>query len=132
MFAKVSNQQKIDAYKSFPLIFGFSKTKEMMLHMVVDENTQNADQLIKMGERLIDFMSGMDVVRIQAHLLIKQNRQIEADKMHKILCVWEHQKLGNCNTLIADILGTDLNDSQGYVGRLNDWYTTWRQNKKIP
>lgn len=122
MFANVDNQQKIDAYYQFPNIFGFYKSKEYMLHMIVDENTNNTKKLIELGWRVIHSNGSMDVTRVQVRLLMKEGRQEEADALYRRLCIWEYQQSKNCDSTLEKILEIDSEDGMSYAKRLNDWY----------
>lgn len=123
MFADVDNQQKIDAYQRFPNMFGFRESKEYMLHMIVDEeNTENIDQLIELGDRLIRETGSMDITRVQIYLLMKAGKQEEADRLIRRVCVWEYQQTENCNIALDKILEIDPNDDMGYAKRLSTWY----------
>lgn len=123
MFVKTDNQQKIDAYQRFPNIFGFRKTKEYMLHMVVDpEKPENADNLIVLGERLIKATGSMDITRVQIALLMMKGRQDEADMLNRRVCIWEYQYNQKCDVAMQKILTIDPEDKMGYAKRLNDWY----------
>lgn len=126
VFAKIDNQQKIDAYHAFPNIFGFSKSKDYMLHMVVDvENPDNFKQLIVLGDKLMEAIPGMDIARIQTELLMKLGKQEEADMLNRRLCVWENQNVQHCDYLNNQILAIDPDDKMGYAKRLNEWYHVW-------
>lgn len=127
VFAKIDNQQKIDAYHAFPNIFGFSKSKDYMLHIVVDvNNPDNFKQLIVLGDKLMEAIPGMDIARIQTELLMKLGKQEEADMLNRRLCVWENQNVQHCNYLNEQILSIDPEDKMGYAKRLNEWYHIWR------
>lgn len=122
-FANVTNQEKIDAYQSFPRIFGFQKTREYMLYILVDdENEENIERLIEMGNRLMTAIAGMDVARVQVNLLMRTDRQEEADKLNRRLCIWEYQHFKQCDNVKKQILLLDPEDKMGYATRLNDWY----------
>lgn len=128
--AKVDNQQKIDAYHKFPTIPGFVIVKEHMLHIIVDyEKTDNIERFIKMGDRLIRANPDVDLLAIQARLLMENGKTAEADEINRQLCILEHQarvtaKHSNstCSNVVKDILQIDSNDEAGYAKRLNDWY----------
>lgn len=128
MYFKVDDQQKVEAYKSLPTVFGFTKFKEEMLHMVIDEEATNPESLLVVGDRLIRDSGSIDVMRVQARLLVKTGRVEEADKLHKILCLGEHQAVGRCEYTLTKILELDPEDTMGYATRLNEWYIQ-RYNK---
>lgn len=130
--ANVTNQEKIDAYQAFPEIFGFRKTKEYMLHHLVDdEDEQNAERLIEMGDRLMIAVAGMDIARVQVRLLMKTNKQEEADKLNRRLCIWEYQHFKQCDNVKEQILLLDPEDKMGYAKRLNEWYVEWLKTRDI-
>lgn len=128
--AKVDNQQKIDAYHGFPSLLGFIVAKEHMLHLIVDdEKTDNVGRFIEMGERLMKAHPDIGVMEVQARLLMKHNKQQEADEINRKLCIWERQSRiqanysqVHCATVVMGILKIDPNDDMGYAKRLNDWY----------
>lgn len=128
MFFKVEDQKKVDAYKSLPTILGFTKFKEAMLHMVIDEEASNPEQLLAVGDRLIKDTGSIDVMRVQARLLVRVGKVEEADKLHRTLCLGEHQVMGKCDYTLTKILELDPDDQMGYATRLNDWYLQ-RYNK---
>ena len=129
--AHVTNQEKIDAYQSFPEIFGFRKTKEYMLHHLVDdEDEQNAERLIEMGDRLMVAVAGMDIARVQVRLLMKTGKQEEADKLNRRLCIWEYQHFKQCDNVKEQILSFDPEDKMGYAKRLSEWYNGWLLTRK--
>lgn len=129
--ANVTNQEKIDAYQSFPRVFGFQKTREYMLHHLVDdENEENVERLIEMGDRLMVAVAGMDVARVQVNLLMKTGKQEEADKLNRRLCIWEYQHFKHCNNVKEQILLLDPSDRIGYAKRLNEWYNEWLLTRK--
>lgn len=129
MYLNVDDQQKVDAYKSLPTVFGFTKFKEEMLHMVIDEEATNPKALLEVGDRLIKGTGSIDVMRVQARLFIKTGQTEEADRLHKILCLYEHQTVGHCDYVLTKILELDTNDEMGYASRLNNWYLE-RYNKQ--
>ncbi|STZ00357.1 Lipid A core - O-antigen ligase and related enzymes [Moraxella lacunata] len=129
-YGAVDNQTKIDAYQRFPHIFGFQETKEYMLHTVIDENASDPNKLLEMGERLMNANASMDVTRVQVRLLMKQGRQQEADTLHRRLCIWEYQRVKNCDIAMDEIFKVDEQDSMGYAKRLSDWYESWRMAKE--
>lgn len=129
MYEQVGNQEKIDAYKSVPTIFGFSKFKEEMLHMVADEDGNDPQKLLEIGDRLIRQGGSLDVMRVQVRLLLKTGQTDEIDRIHKIVCIIEHQQQiigglshNNCEHTLVDVRAIDPNDEMGYAKRLIDWY----------
>lgn len=122
MYFNVDNQQKVDAYKSLPNVFGFTSFKEEMLHMVIDEEAANPELLLAIGNRLIHNTGSIDVMLVQARLLVKTGKVEEADRLHRILCLAEHQTVGRCEYTLTKILELDPEDKMGYATRLNDWY----------
>lgn len=131
VFAPVDNQKKIDAYHAFPNIFGFSKSKDYMLHMVADvENPDNIEHLITLGNRLMETIPGMDIARVHTQLLMNIDEREEADMLNRRLCVWENQQTKHCNRINEQIRKIDPNDEMGYAKRLNDWYQTWLASRE--
>lgn len=129
MIAKVDNQQKIDAYQSFPQTFGFTRVKEEMLNMVADEEANNPEQLIAIGNRLIKVHGRLDVMRIQARLLMKLDKVDEVDGLYRAMCIIEHQGQilskvphNDCSYTLQDIKKLDPEDKMGYASRLLDFY----------
>lgn len=129
--AKVDNQQKINAYHQFPTIPGFVIIKEHMLHIVVDhEKTDNINRFIEMGYRLIKANPDIDLMEIQALLLMRYDRQEEADSLNRKMCIWERQEQikgkytdTNCTVVFKNISKIDPTDKMGYAKRLKEWYS---------
>lgn len=67
-------------------------------------------------------------MRVQARLLVRVGKVEEADKLHRTLCLGEHQVMGKCDYTLTKILELDPDDQMGYATRLNDWYLQ-RYNK---
>lgn len=129
MYQQVGNQEKIDAYQSTPTIFGFSKFKEEMLHMVADEEGNDPERLLAIGDRLIRHGGSLDVMRVQVRLLLKTGQTEQVDKIHRTVCIIEHQQQiisglprNNCEHTLVDVRAIDPNDEMGYAKRLIDWY----------
>lgn len=129
MVAKVNNQQKIDAYQDFPKTFGFTRVKEEMLNMVADEDANNPEQLIAIGNRLIKIHGRLDVLRIQARLLMKLDKVDEVDRLYRAMCIIEHQGQilskvphNDCSYTLQDVKKLDPDDTMGYAGRLKIFY----------
>lgn len=129
MIAKVDNQQKIDAYQAFPNLFGFTRVKEEMLNMVADEEANNPEQLIAIGDRLINKHGSIDVMRVQARLLMKVNKIDEVDRLYRAMCIIEHQGQilskvphNHCSYTLQDVKKLDPEDKMGYASRLLDFY----------
>ncbi len=129
MVATVGNQEKIDAYQSTPNIFGFAKYKEEMLHMVADENVNDPQQLIVIGDRLIKTDGHLDTMRVQVRLLMKTNQVGRVDRLHRAMCIIEYQTQtlskiphDNCAYTLTDVKRLDPEDKMGYVKRFNEWY----------
>lgn len=122
MYADVKNQEKIDSYQAFPNIFGFLKAKNLMLHMVADEDKNDPKQLIPIGNNLIKATSSMNIANVQVKLLMREGRQEEADKLNRALCIWIYQQVQNCQLTFDKIAEIDPKDEMGYAKRLSDWY----------
>lgn len=136
MIAKVNNQQKIDAYQAFPKIFGFTRVGEEMLNMVADEDSNDPKKLIAIGDRLIKTHGKLDVMRVQARLLMKTNQSEKVDKLYRAICIAERQAYilsgtphDNCHYILQDVKKIDPEDTMGYAARLNEWYIQ-RYNKQ--
>lgn len=129
MYADVDNQQKIDSYKAFPSTFGFSKPKELMLHMVIDEENNDPKRIIPIGEKLFNATGERGVARVQVRLLMQDGQQEEADKLNRLLCVLEYQRTGKCEYVLQKILEMDSADEMGYAKRLTDWHTEWLKGR---
>lgn len=123
MYADVQNQYKIDSYQAFPNIFGFLKAKNLMLHMVMDEDKNDPKQLIPIGNNLIKATSSMNIANVQVKLLMRDGQQQEADKLNRALCIWIYQQVQNCQLTFDRIKEIDPEDKMGYAKRLSDWYT---------
>ena len=129
MVAKVNNQQKIDAYQAFPNIFGFTRFKEEMLNMVADEDANDPERLLAVGDRLIRTHGNLDVMRVQARLLMKTGRADEVYKLHRKMCIIEHQGQvlsgvphNDCAYTLQDVKKIDPEDKMGYAKTLLDFY----------
>lgn len=122
MYADVKNQYKIDSYQAFPNIFGFLKAKNLMLHMVIDEDKNDPKQIIPIGNNLIRVTSSMNIANVQVKLLMRDGQREEADKINRMLCIWIYQQVQNCQLTFDKIKEVDPEDKMGYAKRLNDWY----------
>lgn len=138
MVAKVGNQEKINAYQSTPNIFGFTRYKEEMLHMVADEDVNDPQQLIAIGDRLIKTDGHLDTMRVQVRLLIKTGQTAEVDRLHRTMCIIEYQAQtlskiphDDCAYTLTDVKELDPEDKMGYVKRFNEWYVQkFNEDKK--
>lgn len=131
VYANVDNQQKIDSYKAFPNTFGFSKPKEFMLHMVIDEDKNDPKRIIPIGEKIFNTTSEIGVARLQVKLLMQDGQQDKADKLNRLLCILEYQRMGECEYALQKIYEIDENDEMGYAKRLNDWYVEWLKTRDV-
>lgn len=131
MYANVINQQKIDAYKAFPNTVGFAKPKELMLHMVLDEENNDPKRIIPIGERLFKATGERGVATVQVKMLMQGEQQEKADKLNRLLCVLEYQRTGKCENVLQKIYELDERDEMGYAKRLNAWYAEWLKTKDI-
>lgn len=129
MVAQVNNQQKIDAYQAFPNIFGFTRVKEEMLNMVADEDTNDPERLLAIGDRLMRTRGNLDVMRVQARLLMKTGRVDEVYKLHRKMCIIEHQGQvlsgvphNDCAYTLQDVKKIDPEDKMSYTKTLLDFY----------
>lgn len=129
MYADIANQQKIDSYQAFPRTFGFSKPKELMLHMVIDEENNDPKRIIPIGEKLFNATGERGVARVQVKLLMQDGQQEEADRLNRLLCVLEYQRTGKCEYVLQKILEMDSSDEMGYAKRLTDWHTEWLKGR---
>lgn len=131
MYANVVNQQKIDSYKAFPNTFGFAKPKELMLHMVIDEENNDPKRIIPIGEKLFKATGERGIATVQVKLLMQEGKEYEADKLNRLLCVLEYQGTGKCEKVLQKIYELDESDERGYAKRLNDWYAEWFKTRDI-
>lgn len=125
MMMNMTDGEKVEAYKTLPVVFGFSKFKEEMLHMLMTEDDQNIKAQIELGYRVMNETGSIDVMNFQARALVRADRAEEADKVYQILCMREHHSVGRCDHTLMQILERDESDVEGYAKRLHDWYQQW-------
>lgn len=128
-------EQDIEAYKTLPYVFGYTKYKELMFYMLNPISRENLEVQITLGNRVLSTYLDSFLMLKQANLLMLAGKEQEADHLLRANCIFTtHINVGQyCPSTVAfleDLIKQDPS-YQGYLDRLALWHEQYYK-KPLP